>query len=401
MPQPSHRQPDVSRIPRYALAIAAAALGFCAGAQASSCLKPSGWYATGRDGVRAVQGPTVLADMARRQVVLLGEQHDDADHHAWQLATLGALHLLQPRMAIGFEAFPRRAQPVLDQWIAGKLSERQFLERSDWAKVWGFPPDLYLPLFRFARINGIPMRALNVDPELIRAISDKGWDAVPASRKEGITRPAPPSQAYLDDLFEVYKLHPEARGPQGARRDGPGFLHFVDSQTVWDRAMAQGLADAVRAAGGADTLVVGVMGSGHVRYGRGVAHQLRDLGIHDVGMLLPVRAGEDCTKLDGIADAVFAISTLPSSAPPPPRLGVRIEQTKDGIGVVEVVKGSLAERSGLRAGDRFVSIAGAAVAGVDDVIRAVQEQPAGTWLPMRVRRGKKEIDLVAKFPPGK
>jgi len=224
---------------------------------------------------------------------------------------------------------------------------------------------------------------------------------VPASRKEGITRPAPPSQAYLDDLFEVYKLHPEARGPQGARRDGPGFLHFVDSQTVWDRAMAQGLADAVRAAGGADTLVVGVMGSGHVRYGRGVAHQLRDLGIHDVGMLLPVRAGEDCTKLDGIADAVFAISTLPSSAPPPPRLGVRIEQTKDGIGVVEVVKGSLAERSGLRAGDRFVSIAGAAVAGVDDVIRAVQEQPAGTWLPMRVRRGKKEIDLVAKFPPGK
>lgn len=400
MPQPSHKRPGVGRTPRYALAIVAAVLGFCGSAQANSCLKPSGWYATGRDGVRPAQGSDVLADMARRQVVLLGEQHDSADDHAWQLATLGALHLLHPKMVIGFEAFPRRTQPLLDAWIAGKLSERQFLERSDWAGVWGFPPGLYLPLFRFARINGIPMRALNVDHKLIQAISDKGWDAVPASQKEGVTRPASPSRAYLDDLFKVYQLHPEARGPQGARRNGPKFLHFVESQTTWDRAMAQGLAEAVRAsAGGDNALVVGIMGSGHIRYGHGVAHQLRDLGIRSVGMLLPVRAGGDCSKLDGIADAVFAISTPPPSAPPPPRLGVRIEQTKDGVGVVEVVKGSLAEKTGLRAGDRFVSIAGAAVAGVDDVIRAVHQQPAGTWMPMRVRRGEQEIELVAKFPP--
>lgn len=400
MPQPSHKRPRVSRIPRYALAIAAAVLGLCGGAQANSCLKPSAWYATGRDGIRPAQGRDVLAEMAHRQVLLLGEQHDSADDHAWQLATLGALHLLHPKMVIGFEAFPRRTQPLLDEWIAGKLSERQLLARSDWASVWGFAPDLYLPLFRFARINGIPMRALNVDRKLIQAISDKGWDAVPASQKEGVTRPAPASQAYLDDLFKVFLLHPEARGPRGARRNGPEFLHFVDSQTTWDRAMAQGLGDAVRASGGTDdTLVVGIMGSGHIRYGRGVAHQLRDLGIRSIGTLLPVRVSEDCSKLDGIADAVFAISRPPSSAPPPPRLGVRIEQTKDGVSVVEVVKGSLAEKTGLRAGDRFVSIAGAAVAGVDDVIRAVHEQPAGTWMPMRIWRGGQEIDLVAKFPP--
>ena len=194
-------------------------------------------------------------------------------------------------------------------------------------------------------------------------------------------------------------LFSKAADPQKARRDGPDFLHFVESQTTWDRAMAQGLADALHAAPGADqSLVVGIMGSGHIRYGRGVAHQLRDLGIESVGMLLPVGAGEDCSKLDGIADAVFAVPQLPPSAPPPPRLGVRIEQNKDGVGILNVVEGSLAEKTGLRVGDRFVSVAGAKVTRVGEVIRAVHEQPAGTWMPIRVLRDGQELELVVKFP---
>jgi hypothetical protein len=258
---------------------------------------------------------------------------------------------------------------------------------------------MYLPLFRFARINRIPMRALNVDQELIKAISAKGWEAVPEAQKEAVTRPAEPSQAYLDDLFEAYRLHPQVDDKEKNDRLGPDFRHFVESQTTWDRAMAQALAEAVRSPGDADkALVIGIMGSGHIRYGRGVAHQLRDLGIDSIGMLMPVSASRDCAKLDGIADAVFAVPKLPSSAPPPPRLGIRIEQAKDGVGIVDVVSGSLAQATGLRAGDRIVSIAGNAIAGTGEVIRAVRAQPPGTWMPMRIRRDGKEIDLVVKFP---
>jgi uncharacterized iron-regulated protein len=388
----------VVRRPLQSLVLAVAALCTLTGAQAQSCLIPGNWFSTGSAAVLPIEGRDVLEQMAQRQVVLLGETHDDADHHAWQLATLGALHLLRPRMVIGFEAFPRRAQPVLDRWIAGDLSERQLLEQTDWDRVWGWPADLYLPLFRFARINRIPMRALNVDQTLIKAISDKGWDAVPESQREGITRPAVPSPTYLEDLFEVYKHHPESDEP-GENRQALRFPHFVDAQTTWDRAMAQGLADAERAPGNASPpLVVGIMGSGHVRYGRGVAHQLRDLGIDSIGSLLPVNASRDCTGLSGIADAVFAVPKLPASAPPPPRLGVRIEQTKNGVGIVEVAEGSLAESTGLRTGDRIVLIAGTSVTRVSDVIRAVRAQPPGTWLPMRIRRDGRELDLVVKFP---
>ncbi|MFZ1910456.1 MAG: ChaN family lipoprotein [Burkholderiales bacterium] len=384
---------------RQSLGIAAAALGVWGSALAQDCLVPGKWFVVEAGAARPLKRNEVLAQMAQRSIVLLGETHDDADHHAWQLATLGALQLLRPRMVIGFEAFPRRVQPVLDKWIAGDLSERQLLEQTDWDKAWGWPAGLYLPLLRFARINRIPIRALNVDQALIKAISAKGWQAVPESQKEGVTRPAAPSAPYLDDLFDVYKLHPEGDGPDKGRQS-PSFLHFVDSQTTWDRAMAQGLAEAARAPDGAgQPLVVGIMGSGHIRYGRGVAHQLRDIGIESIGMLLPVAASRDCAGLAGIADAVFAVPSLPASASPPPRLGVRIEQTKDGVGVVEVVEGSVAETTGLRAGDRIVSIAGKGIARVSEVISAVRAQPPGTWLPMRIRRNGHEIDLVVKFPP--
>jgi uncharacterized iron-regulated protein len=122
----------------------------------------------------------VLNAMAQRDVVLLGETHDDAGHHRRQLQSLAALLERRPDMVIGFEMIPRRVQPVLDRWVAGELTAKEFLEQSEWDKNWNMPAGLYLPLFEFARINRIPMLALNIERTLSRKIGEKGWDAVPA-----------------------------------------------------------------------------------------------------------------------------------------------------------------------------------------------------------------------------
>ncbi|MBW1844935.1 MAG: ChaN family lipoprotein [Deltaproteobacteria bacterium] len=53
----------------------------------------------------------LLAGLAQRPVVLLGESHDNAEHHRWQLHTLAALHGHNPDMILGFESFPRRSAP--------------------------------------------------------------------------------------------------------------------------------------------------------------------------------------------------------------------------------------------------------------------------------------------------
>ncbi len=379
-----------------------AALLVSGAACAQPCLEPGAWFSTTGGEPQRIPASEVVAAMSGRDIVLLGERHDDVDHHVWQLQTLAELHALRPRMVIGFEQFPRRVQPALDQWVEGTLTEKQFLERSEWRKVWNYPPELYLPLFRFARINRIPMVALNIGQELTRALADRGWDGVPTTLKEGVSRPAPASEAYLDMLFRIYKEHPKRGKSDDARRSDAEFLHFVDSQLTWDRAMAEALArSAASAPTGERPLVVGIMGGGHLRHGYGVPHQLRALGVENVGTLLPVAADSLCNELGkGVADAVFAMPTLLAhDAPPRPRLGVRLELAEATVRIVSVMPGSLAETNGLKDGDRIVSIAGGPVRGMDAVIAAVRGQPPGTWLPMQVRRGKDTVDLVIKFPP--
>lgn len=352
-------------------------------AAAPDCPVP-GWLRLDGAAPAAVAPGALIAEMAGRDAVLLGERHDVADHHRWQLQTLAALHAQRPRMVIGFEAFPRRAQPVLDQWIAGKLTAAQFLAEARWEEVWSLPPELYLPLFEFARMNRIPMVALNVDRKLTEAVAAKGWDAVPEAEREGVTRPAPAPKAYLDELARVHAGH-EGKTP---------LAHFVQTQQTWDRAMAQALAPHAR-----DALAVGIIGSGHLRHGHGVPLQLADLGVKRVGTLLPAEAAR-CNELTaGLASAAFVLPEPAPVKPPPPRLGVQLEQQGDAVRLAAVTAGSLAERSGLRKGDVVAAAAGRPVKRMRELIAAVRAQPDGTWLPLQVRRGDDTQEVVVRFPP--
>jgi len=371
-------------------------LGLAPAAHAE-CVPVAAWVAPGGDRLAARD---VLSRAARASVVLLGESHDSAEHHRWQLQTIAALHALRPDLVLGFEAFPRRVQPALDRWVAGELSEKEFLAQTDWRSVWRVDAALYLPLFHFARMQRIPMLALNVEQSLIREITRKGYDAVPAERHEGVGRPAPASEAYVDWLLPVWGEHERPGGkPAKLERDDPDFRRFVESQTTWDRAMAEALAAAARRPGA--PLVIGIMGTGHVAHGYGVPHQLRALGIADPETLLPWDRGAECkTLVPGLADAVFGLAEpADASAQARPRLGVLLEAVNEGVRILKVEKGSLAEAAGVRDGDWLSEIAGVTPKQVGDVVEVVQRQAPGTWLPLKVRRGEATLELVAKFPP--
>lgn len=89
----------------------------------------------------------LLTAMAGRQVVLLGETHTVPEIHRWQLHVATVLHFLRPNMAVGFEMFPRRVQPVLDEWIEGGLSTAAFLAKVEWETVWASPPNFICRCF--------------------------------------------------------------------------------------------------------------------------------------------------------------------------------------------------------------------------------------------------------------
>jgi len=344
------------------------------------------------------------------RIVLLGEVHTTLAHHRWQHYILSALHSRNANMIVGFEMLPRRAQAALDAWSAGNLSEKEFLEQSDWRKVWGYDAALYLPLLHFVRFNRLPAIALNIDRELVSRVGQQGWQALAEDQRMGLSDPAPASDDYRKALAEIYAykqaLRQESEGKEiddsetdlSQVMSSEGFANFVDAQLTWDRAMAEALAAAHRRDPGA--LLVGIVGRGHLEYGYGIPHQLADMGIDEVDVLLPLDSNDDCDSLPAeLASAVFVVDAeAEEPLPPRPRLGVLIESDDDGVRVVEVVAGSVADKTGLARGDLIQSAAGFGIGTSRALVEIIQRQAPGTWLPLSVLRGDESLELFAIFP---
>lgn len=365
----------------------------------TNCVPLGSWVAPGSG---HVANHDVIIRAAENSVVLLGETHVNADHHRWQLQTLAALYAERPNMVIGFEMFPRRVQAVLDRWVAGELTEQEFLRVVEWGRVWNTDANLYLPLFHFARMNNIPMVALNIETRLRRLVSEKGFNGVPVEEREGLTRPAEPSQAYLDYLLPIYKQHDRKDKKDGdIDYDDSDFRRFIAGQQLWDRAMAEMLKKALTDGGDTEPLAVGIMGSGHVLHGFGVPHQLNDLGVKAVSSLLPWDNNRSCKQLvAGVADAVFGVLPHISNpfVPDYQRLGIRFEMSDGGAMVLQVEKDSIAEQSNIQSADIILEMAGLPLENIEDVIAIVKRHAPGTWMPLKVKRGKKEFEIIAKFP---
>jgi len=366
-------------------------LAYAAPDAVATCGQPGQWLIPTEPAARLESTAQILERLTNQHVVLLGEIHDSLDDHRWQLEMLTALHQRHPDLAIGFEMFPRRLQGVLNQWVNGQLSEAEFLRQAEWDKVWGFNAEFYLPLFRFARQNRLPMLALNVERGLVQQVRASGWDSASALQREGVSRPAEPSPAYRTELKAVFDLHPSLMVGDASTQ----FAHFVEAQTLWDRAMAEGIANYRREHPA--TLVVGILGAGHLHNGFGVPHQLQALSGDHIANLMTLPSDQCGQLTPGLADAVYVIPPQPEAVPPQ-RLGVALKEASDGVMIEMVMPGSLAEQSGLKNGDVILQAAGSRMSRVEEVRGIVQRQPAGTWLPLLIKRGEASLEIVVRFP---
>jgi uncharacterized iron-regulated protein len=400
-----------------ALSGARANSGVAPAETASACAAYGNWIDVNTG--RSIDRGELIRDLvAKASVVLLGESHTDVDHHLWQLHTVAALYGRGGNIVIGFEAFPRRLQSVLDDWTGGKLTDEAFLKTSEWRQVWGYDAALYMPLFQFARLNHIPMIALNVERTLVSQVGQKGWEGVPTSEREGLSDPAAASPAYQRELALVYlmkKTMPPGADPASAAQGQnlsepdeaaladamkqPEFKRFVEAQQTWDRAMAEALAGAKRKF--PDATIVGILGSGHVEGGHGVPHQLKDLGVAEPRTFIPVSVDAACTLVGtSFADAVFTLPRTDETPPPErPRLGVVLVGGDNAPRINRVAGDSVAEIAGVKAGDLVVRAAGLEMRNPEDLVDVVARQAPGTWLPLSIRRDGQDIDLIAKFPP--
>jgi len=364
------------------------------------------WLDPASSGV--VQVEQVLDRLQNARIILLGEAHTSAAHHHWQQYMLAALHSRNANLIVGFEMLPRAAQVALDAWTEGKLTEQEFLDQSQWQQVWGYDADLYLPLLHFVRLNRLPAIALNIDRELVSQVGQQGWQALGEEQRMGLSDPAPASDAYRDSLLQLYAYKQSLAGTdEGDATVEPDreeisrsdeFSNFVEAQLTWDRAMAEALAAAYRR--DPKAIVVGLVGRGHLEYGYGVPHQLSDMGIEDVDVLLPLDSTTNCDPLPAdLASAVFVVDAESETPlPPKPRLGIIIEGSDAGVRIMQVIEGSVAAQSGMLEGDVIEAAAGFKTTTNASLVEIIQRQAPGTWLPLKVKRGDEFLELLAKFP---
>jgi uncharacterized iron-regulated protein len=219
-----------------------------------------------------------LPGLKSAEVVLVGEQHDHAGHHAAQLQVILALHQAGKPVAVALEMFEHRSQSILDAWVAGRMDERTFVPhfRANWGETW----PLYRDIFIACRDRKIPMVGVNVPREITSQVARSGF----ASLRPDQLGLLPAVTCRVDP--EYLELMRQAHG-HGLGDDA--FTRFCEAQLVWDASMAAYSLDYLGK--NPDRTVILLTGSVHA-WKKGIPAQLQQLSPKTrVKVLLPETSG--------------------------------------------------------------------------------------------------------------
>jgi uncharacterized iron-regulated protein len=198
--------------------------------------------------------------------VLLGEKHDNADHHALQARVLDAMVSGGRKPAVAFEMFDVDDQQAIDTSRREHPRDSASLARAvNWEKS-GWPPwEQYAPIAELALRADLPIVATGLPRSRMRALMK------PAEAREAGAEPpidegvplTPAQEASLrDELRESHCGHlPDARIG--------GMIRF---QRARDASMANALMAAANAARTKDAVLIA--GTGHTRTDRGAGADL-------------------------------------------------------------------------------------------------------------------------------
>lgn len=214
---------------------------------------------------RFVDETTVAARLVEAQYVLLGEKHDNPDHHVLQARMVRALTAAGRRPAVAFEMFtPSQAGALARHLAARPRDAAGIAEAVDW-KASGWPAwAMYEPIAQAALDAGLPIVVANVDRERVQAVSRQGVTALDAGlvQRHGLDRPLPESER-ANLAREIRDSH-----------CGHGSENMVSAMAAVQRARDAQMAEAMLNAPGGDGAVL-IAGSGHARNDRGVPAYLR------------------------------------------------------------------------------------------------------------------------------
>ncbi len=190
----------------------------------------------------------MLADVAKIEVLFVGEQHDDPATHRIERAILESLARRRGNIVVAMEMFERDVQTSLDNYFAGRLSEEAFLKL---ARPWPRYATDYRPLVEFARAHGWRVIASNTPRRIAIQVSRQGLDvtrdAPEPDRKLIAAEFACPFDDYYKRFAEVMsKGHPGSNpNPADKKQEDDRRAmteRFYYAQCVKDETMAESIA---------------------------------------------------------------------------------------------------------------------------------------------------------------
>ncbi|NJM18039.1 MAG: ChaN family lipoprotein [Richelia sp. SL_2_1] len=208
----------------------------------------------------------IFPELKKAQVIYLGETHDSNQDHENQLKIIQELYKNNTQIAIGMEMFQRPFQQVVNQYIAGKITEAELIEKTEYKTRWGFDWQLYAPILRFAKQKQIPVLALNTPSEITRKVSRQGINKLTNEEKKlipPITEIDTNNIAYRQMVLKAFQQHQSAGHGNSSSAN-----NFFLAQVLWDETMADGIAKFIKA--NPNYQVIVLAGQGHIVYGYGI-----------------------------------------------------------------------------------------------------------------------------------
>jgi len=314
--------------------------------------------------------PEMMEHVVGKKIIYVGENHDQFSNHVMELEVIKDLHRRGKTIAIGMEMFQRPFQKVLDEYIEGKIDEREFLKGTQYFKRWGFDYHLYRPILLFARSEKIPVVALNQKQEIVDKVFQSGLDSLSEEEKKFLPSGMDFSDdAYKERLKKIFQEHEDF----GAR----DFNFFYQAQILWDETMAESIDEFLKTHPSYHMVVLA--GNGHLSYGSGIPKRTARRNGYDYAILL-----NDADLKKDIADYVRFPGTIPFETSP--KLMVLLKEKRRRVEIAGFPPESNSEKAGIRVGDIILSIDHTPIRETDDLKIDLLSRRRGEKVNVRVLR---------------